>query len=63
MHIYNVLLNVTMLYHIFDFSLIEAWIYFTFCGDISLVNPYHIFNKSAKWHCGRHTLICKKNTN
>ena len=20
-------------------------------------------NKSAKWHCGRHTLICKKNTN
>ena len=20
-------------------------------------------NKSAKWHCGRHTLICKKNSN
>ena len=22
-----------------------------------------IRNKSAKWHCGRHTLICKKNSN
>ena len=21
---------------------------------------YHILDKSAKWHCGRHTLICKK---
>ena len=20
-------------------------------------------NKSAKWHCGRHTLICKNKTN
>ena len=20
-------------------------------------------DKSAKWHCGRHTLICKKNSN
>ena len=22
-----------------------------------------ITNKSAKWHCGRHTLICKNKTN
>ena len=22
-----------------------------------------VINKSAKWHCGRHTLICKKNSN
>ena len=21
---------------------------------------YNYHNKSAKWHCGRHTLICKK---
>ena len=26
------------------------------------VNKY-IINKSAKWHCGRHTLICKNKTN
>ena len=23
-------------------------------------NPKRFYYKSAKWHCGRHTLICKK---
>ena len=27
-------------------------------ADISTLLCIH--NKSAKWHCGRHTLICKK---
>ena len=26
----------------------------------SLSNVQTKCNKSAKWHCGRHTLICKK---
>ena len=26
------------------------------------INWSYVYNKSAKWHCGRHTLICKKNT-
>ena len=28
-----------------------------------LPESMHLENKSAKWHCGRHTLICKKNSN
>ena len=29
----------------------------------ALTGMKQILNKSAKWHCGRHTLICKKNSN
>ena len=27
------------------------------------LDKFTFLNKSAKWHCGRHTLICKKNSN
>ena len=34
-----------------------------FYRALSTASQSALHNKSAKWHCGRHTLICKKNSN
>ena len=35
--------------------------YFNLKSTFQLYLQVHLkLNKSAKWHCGRHTLICKK---
>ena len=34
--------------------------YGAFFSERSQFKSRSLQNKSAKWHCGRHTLICKK---